>query len=166
MTIDELNNSDRFEVLNFFLQCCGCTKWIELMASSRPFLDKQDILEKSEMYWNSIEYFHRMEAFLHHPKIGDIKSLKKKYSGSKLLSESEQSGVNSASEETLRLLSDLNTEYEKKFGFIFIVCATGKSAEEMIFLLLDRIGNSYEKEIEIAMSEQNKITKLRLEKFL
>ena len=91
MTIDELNNIDRFEVLNFFLQCCGCSKWIELMASSRPFRDKHDVLQKSDLHWNSIENCFRIKAFLHHPKIGDIKSLKKKYSGSKLLSESEQS---------------------------------------------------------------------------
>ena len=166
MTIEELNNLDRFEVLNFFLQCCGCSKWIELMASSRPFHDKHDVLVKSEMYWNSIDPVYRMEAFNHHPKIGDIKSLKRKYSSAKFLSESEQSGVNSASEEMLTLLSDLNNEYEKKFGFIFIVCATGKSAEEMIHLLLQRIGNSFEQEILIAMNEQNKITNLRLEKFL
>mgnify|MGYP003951817045 CR=1 FL=1 len=166
MTIDELNNIDRFEVLNFFLQCCGCSKWIELMASSRPFRDKHDVLQKSDLHWNSIENCFRIEAFLHHPKIGDIKSLKKKYSGSKLLSESEQSGVNSASIDTLNFLSGLNTEYEKKFGFIFIVCATGKSAEEMIHILLQRIGNPIEMEIEIAMHEQNKITNLRLEKFL
>lgn len=166
MTIEELNNSDRFEVLNFFLQCCGCSKWIELMASSRPFRDKHDVLEKSYMHWNSIDNYFRMEAFLHHPKIGDIKSLKKKYSGTKLLAESEQSGVSSASDETLKLLSDLNYEYEKKFGFIFIVCASGKSAEEMVHDLLQRIGNSFEQELEIAMNEQSKITNLRLEKFL
>lgn len=166
MTIEELNNSDRFEVLNFFLQCCGCSKWIELMASSRPFRDKHDVLFKSDMYWNSIDPVFRLEAFLHHPKIGDIKSLKKKYSGTKLLAESEQAGVNSASEDTLAQLSFLNSEYEKKFGFIFIVCATGKSAEEMIYLLMERIGNSFEKEIIIALNEQNKITNLRLEKFL
>lgn len=166
MTIEELNNSDRFEVLNFFLQCCGCTKWIELMASSRPFRDKHDVLEKSNAIWNSIDNYFRVESFLHHPRIGDLKSLKKKYSGTMLTAESEQSGVSSASDEILKLLSDLNEEYEKKFGFIFLVCATGKSAEEMIRLMLQRLGNTFEQEIETAMNEQNKITNLRLEKFL
>ena len=78
----------------------------------------------------------------------------------------EQSGVESASDKVLSELSTFNKEYENKFGYIFIVCATGKSADEMLSLVRERIHNSAEEEIHIAAAEQNKITKLRLEKLL
>jgi 2-oxo-4-hydroxy-4-carboxy-5-ureidoimidazoline decarboxylase len=78
----------------------------------------------------------------------------------------EQSGTSTASEETIKALSKGNKEYEDKFGYIFIVCATGKSADEMLAILESRLPNDPEKEIEIAADEQNKITRLRLEKLL
>ncbi|MCY7362321.1 MAG: decarboxylase, partial [Ignavibacteria bacterium] len=96
----------------------------------------------------------------------DLNSLKEKFSSTKNLAENEQSGVNSASELTLTELSKYNEDYEKKFGFIFIVCASGKTADEMLSLIKERILNNPEDEIKIAMKEQNKITNLRLNKTL
>jgi 2-oxo-4-hydroxy-4-carboxy-5-ureidoimidazoline decarboxylase len=105
-----------------------------------------------------------LEAFTHHPKIGDAKSLAEKFATTKEWASNEQSGVNEASILTLNKLAEGNKAYEEKFGYIFIVCATGKSASEMLSLLESRITNTPEVEIEIAMREQNKITHLRIDK--
>ncbi len=108
-----------------------------------------------------------LEAFAGHPKIGqDIDSLKVKFKNTADWSAGEQAGVDSASEEVLQQLSEGNRAYEEKFGYIFIVCATGKSAAEMLALLQERMGNTPEKELLIAMAEQEKITRIRLERLV
>ena len=91
---------------------------------------------------------------MHHPKIGDVKSLEKKFAPTKHLAGKEQAGVASATAETIQALAQANTHYETKNGFIFIVCATGKSAAEMLRILQDRLTNSTEEEVHIAMGEQ------------
>ena len=105
-----------------------------------------------------------MEAFTHHPKIGDLKSLEEKFAATKHLAVEEQSGVDHSSIEVLKQLQEYNHIYEKKFGFIFIVCATGKSADEMLSLLQQRLSNDRSDELKIALNEQNKITHIRLKK--
>jgi 2-oxo-4-hydroxy-4-carboxy-5-ureidoimidazoline decarboxylase len=105
-----------------------------------------------------------LEAFEQHPKIGDINSLKKQYANTVAWASNEQAGVDAASDEVLQALAKGNDDYERKFGYIFIVCATGKSAGEMLELLQSRLTNDPESEIKIGAEEQNKITKLRLEK--
>ena len=107
-----------------------------------------------------------MEAFAHHPKIGDLDSLKKKFASTSLWAAGEQSGVENPENQTITKLATKNEAYENKFGYIFIVCATGKSAEEMLLLLKERLKNNFEEEIAIAMNEQMKITRIRLEKIL
>ncbi|HUP57055.1 MAG TPA: 2-oxo-4-hydroxy-4-carboxy-5-ureidoimidazoline decarboxylase, partial [Bdellovibrionota bacterium] len=94
----------------------------------------------------------------HHPKIGDREELRKKFS--------EQAGVAQASEATLQALAQGNADYEKRFGFIFIVCATGKSADEMLQILNARLPNAPEQELRIAAEEQGKITRIRLKKLI
>ncbi len=136
-----------------------------------PAEDLVEILEDAEEQWYKCSRDDWKEAFTHHPRIGDVESLKKKFTSTgdpvtKGWASAEQSGVNTASEQTIRALAKANEEYEKKFGYIFIVCATGKSAEEMLGMLESRLLNSLDDEIEIAADEQNKITKLRLEKLL
>jgi 2-oxo-4-hydroxy-4-carboxy-5-ureidoimidazoline decarboxylase len=145
-------------------KCCGSSEWVKQMSGLFPLDSENKILKESERVWFSLDKEDRLEAFLHHPKIGDINSLREKYSSAKNLSEMEQLGVNSASEVTLTQLAKYNKEYEEKFGFIFIVCATGKSAEEMLELIKIRIQNDTETEIQNASAEQNKITQLRLSK--
>lgn len=144
--------------------CCGSEKWIKEMSELYPFKSEEKLFEEAERIWFGLNETDWLEAFLYHPKIGKIDSLKEKYSSSKHLAENEQAGVNDASEETLLELAGLNNEYEKKFGYIFIVCATGKSAEEMLDIIRSRIENEKKKEILIAMKEQSKITKIRLNK--
>ena len=105
-------------------------------------------------------------AFEAHPKIGDIKSLKAKYASTEALASGEQAGARVAPEAVLQRLKDGNDAYLHKFGFIFIVCATGKSAEQMLELLEQRLPNSREQELRIAAEEQAKITHIRLDKLL
>jgi 2-oxo-4-hydroxy-4-carboxy-5-ureidoimidazoline decarboxylase len=103
-----------------------------------------------------------LEAFSHHPKIGDRASLAARFPATHDLSAKEQSGVGSAQDDVITALAEGNEAYLERFGFIFIVCATGKSAEEMLALLRQRLGNERAAELRIAAEEQAKITALRL----
>lgn len=104
------------------------------------------------------------DAFACHPMLGDLESLRMKYAGNKDWSRNEQSGVTMADEATLIDLANLNLAYRQKFGFIFILCATGKSAADMLSSIKSRIGNSLVREIANAADEQRKITHLRIDK--
>lgn len=136
------------------------------MAKERPYKSKDELLLQAEKIWFSLSESDWLEAFAAHPKIGDISSLQKKFQATASTAANEQSGVNTANTETLKEFARLNQEYEAKFGFIFIVFATGKSAQEMLDLLKARIHNSREQELKSAAREQSKITRLRLEKKL
>jgi 2-oxo-4-hydroxy-4-carboxy-5-ureidoimidazoline decarboxylase len=105
-----------------------------------------------------------MEAFSHHTKIGDLKSLQEKFSATKEWASGEQQSVSAATDQVLIELKELNEAYENKFGYIFIICATGKSAEEMLSALKQRILNDGEDELKIAAEEQRKIMHLRINK--
>ena len=131
-----------------------------------PVEDLVELLEDAEEEWYKCSPEDWKEAFSHHPKIGDIDSLKKKFASTANWAMGEQSGASKAGEETIKAFAKGNKEYEDKFGYIFIVCATGKSAEEMLDILQSRLTNDPKVEIEIAADEQNKITRLRLEKLL
>jgi 2-oxo-4-hydroxy-4-carboxy-5-ureidoimidazoline decarboxylase len=131
-----------------------------------PIEDLVELLDDAEEQWYKCSPEDWKEAFSHHPKIGDIDSLKKKFASTANWAIGEQGRASTASEETIKSLAKGNKEYEDKFGYIFIVCATGKSADEMLTILESRLPNDPEKEIEIAADEQNKITRLRLEKLL
>lgn len=145
-------------------KCCGCTAWVAELTKKFPFTSTKELKKESDKIWFSLNEEDWKEAFTHHPKIGDEESLKKKFSSTANWASGEQAGVQSAEEQTLRELKRGNDEYEKKFGYIFIVCATGKSAPEMLALLKSRLNNSAEEEIKIAATEQNKITHLRIDK--
>ena len=105
-----------------------------------------------------------MEAFSHHPKIGDLSSLEKKFASTKEWASGEQSNVQTAAKETLIKLAEGNDAYLEKFGYIFIICASGKSADEMLSALETRLQNEHKKELYLAANEQNKITHIRLNK--
>lgn len=148
-------------------KCCGSTAWVENMVAIFPIADAETLMDQANTQWNKLSEADWREAFTHHPKIGgDVAALREKFASTSTWAEGEQAAVKQASQETLEALAAGNTEYEKQFGYIFIVCATGKSAEEMLALLQARLSNKPEDEILIAASEQNKITRLRLEKLL
>ena len=136
------------------------------MVSVFPLADVETLMDEAKTKWNELAETDWREAFTYHPKIGDVNSLKEKFASTSTWAEGEQGAVKEASQADLEALAAGNDEYERKFGYIFIVCATGKSVDEMLALLQARLVNSLEDEIVIAMGEQGKITRLRLEKLL
>jgi 2-oxo-4-hydroxy-4-carboxy-5-ureidoimidazoline decarboxylase len=163
MTIAEFDHLDVEERKKLLYQCCGSTAWVNKMLAVPAAEDLVDLFEDAEECWYSLAEDDWKEAFGNHPRIGDLESLKKKFANDHF-AEGEQSGVSSASEQTLNALADGNKAYEEKFGYIFIVSAEGKSAVELLGLLTARLQNKPQTEITIAVDEQNKITRLRLEK--
>ena len=166
MTIEALNTLTPAEANEQFELCCCASNWVEKMNQNRPFQDKNEVYQKAESIWFSLSSEDWLEAFTHHPKIGDIDSLRKKFHNTKSISKNEQSGVNDVEKSTLNDLAKSNQLYEDKFGFIFIVCATGKSADEMLALIKMRLNKNAETEMQNAAKEQNKITQLRLKTLL
>ncbi|HXC04072.1 MAG TPA: 2-oxo-4-hydroxy-4-carboxy-5-ureidoimidazoline decarboxylase [Bacteroidia bacterium] len=166
MTLQELNTSDSAGCQAELFKCCGSSNWARQLCALRPFQTKEDLLQQSDRIWNACTDADAMEAFSHHPPIGDLKNLEKKFADTKEWAGGEQAGVNAAGKETLQALAEGNALYEKRFGYIFIVCASGKSAQEMLDLLTARLHNNAETERMIARAEQNKITHLRIHKLL
>jgi 2-oxo-4-hydroxy-4-carboxy-5-ureidoimidazoline decarboxylase len=166
MNIQSLNTLPIDQANHLFLQCCTSEKWIEKMVASRPFTDSNSLRDTADNIWKHLSEKDYLQAFEGHPKIGDVGSLKAKYANSKELASGEQSGASSATDEIIAELANSNSAYEEKYGFIFIVCATGKSAREMLALLQGRLNNDRQKELKIASEEQRKIFHLRLEKLL
>jgi 2-oxo-4-hydroxy-4-carboxy-5-ureidoimidazoline decarboxylase len=166
MTLEKINTLTPRDTVTFFRQCCGSLRWAREMEARRPFADVPQLFSVAENVWNGLTDNDWKEAFSHHPKIGDIKDLRKKFPSTAQWAEGEQAGVQLSAEKVLKALAEGNNLYEAKFGYIFIVCATGKSASEMLALLNKRLNNVPHEEIIIAAGEQAKITKLRLEKLL
>lgn len=146
------------------LKCCGSSRWADAMVASRPFPSMDALHAAATAKWNALGTEDFLEAFSHHPRIGDINSLRAKFASTAAWAGEEQKGTAAASEKTLAGLAQGNKDYEAKFGHIFLVCATGKSADEMLRILESRLGNDARAEMAIAAGEQAKITKLRLDK--
>lgn len=166
MTLHELNTLNKQQLIEELTKCCGSSSWVSKMLPFIPADDMIELLEDAEEQWYKCSGDDWKEAFSHHPRIGDVESLTRKFASTADWASGEQSGVNVAPKETIEALAEGNRLYEEKFGYIFIVCATGKSAGEMLAILQSRLPNKPEVEIDIAADEQNKITKLRLQKLL
>ncbi|MEO6488581.1 MAG: 2-oxo-4-hydroxy-4-carboxy-5-ureidoimidazoline decarboxylase [Ferruginibacter sp.] len=161
MTLLEFNKLERNVAEKELHACCGSQKWSGLLMKEFPFKNEMYMIASAESNWyGQCAEADWLEAFTHHPKIGDVKSLSEKFAGK------EQAGVATATENTINELARANKDYEEKFGFIFIVCATGKSAGEMLRLLQDRLKNNRDEELNIAMGEQHKITITRFIKLI
>ncbi|CAN5892050.1 2-oxo-4-hydroxy-4-carboxy-5-ureidoimidazoline decarboxylase [soil metagenome] len=161
MTITGFNKLTVNEATEYLFACCGSANWSSLVMKHFPFKDEDTLVSvATDVWYNECNETDWLEAFTHHPKIGDVKSLTEKFAGK------EQAAVGTASATIIEALAKANTDYEAKFGFIFIVCATGKSAAEMLRLLNDRISNSRDEELNIAMGEQHKISIIRFQKLL
>ena len=166
MTLHEFNILPKEQLQEELLKCCGSKAWVEKMLPFIPAEDLVELLEDAEEQWYACSKHDWKEAFSHHPKIGDFGSLHENFASTAEWAQDEQAATAKASTETIGLLAKANKLYEEKFGFIFIVCATGKSAAEMLEILQSRLENTPEQEIEFAAEEQNKITKIRLQKLL
>jgi 2-oxo-4-hydroxy-4-carboxy-5-ureidoimidazoline decarboxylase len=146
-------------------RCCGASRWVEGVLARRPFVTDEALLRAADEVWSRATREDVLEALTHHPRIGaDMDELRKKFASTAGWSAGEQAGAASASEETLTALRDGNLRYEARFGHIFVVCATGKSAAEMLALLEARMPNAPDDEIRVAAAEQGKITHIRLSK--
>lgn len=161
-----LNALDAAEAERELLKCCGSMKWAHSLAARRPFGDARELLAAADDVWWELDERDWLEAFGAHPKIGGKRAAREQDAQAQTWSEQEQSGARDAEQNTLDELAGANRAYEEKFGHIFIVCATGKTAGEMLALLRARQTNDAATELRNAAAEQRKITHLRLEKLL
>lgn len=166
MTLAEFNALPVARAKEELLRCCGCGLWAEAVAAARPFRDKAGLFSACDAAWAKTADKEWLEAFAHHPRIGGKDALRAKFAATTQWAQGEQAGAAAASEAVLDALAAGNAEYEAKFGHIFIVCATGKTAAEMLDLLKSRLPNDARSEIRVAAAEQHKITKIRLEKLI
>jgi 2-oxo-4-hydroxy-4-carboxy-5-ureidoimidazoline decarboxylase len=164
MNLNQINSWTSDEARLAFRRCCGSARWSELLTQLRPFNSEAALYEAAERIWWNLEPADWLEAFAAHPKIGDLDALKAKFAATAAWAAAEQAGVAGAHDELLRELAKENHHYHERFGYIFIVCATGKTAAEMLGLLKQRLSNDAEVEIQIAAAEQAKITRIRLGK--
>lgn len=144
--------------------CCGATAWVQEMIAQRPFHTLQRLFDAAESIWWSLTPDDWREAFDHHPRIGERSSVASQTETAQAWSAAEQGGAATAGDAARQALADGNREYERRFGHIYLVCATGKSAEELLAILRDRLQNDPVTEMRVAAREQVKITRLRLEK--
>jgi 2-oxo-4-hydroxy-4-carboxy-5-ureidoimidazoline decarboxylase len=174
MTVDEFNAVPAQEAHDALALCCVSERWIAPVLAGRPYDSRDTLLTVADTVWaqmHSPEALplmeeHLLQAYEGHPKIGDVSSLREKYAASGHLAAGEQVGASGADDAVLERLARANREYEERFGFIFIVCATGKSAAEMLELLEARLHNDRATELVNAAIEQGRILRLRLEKLL
>src|ERR1044072_4053211 len=134
-----LNSLTADEAAKELLQCCGSKRWAAEMVAARPYATLETLLARADEVWWSLGCNDWLEAFRSHPTISEKKEAEKDSAQSQQWSGQEQSGVANAPRDTVDSLAALNEEYEQKFGFIFIICATGKSSDEMLSALRERL---------------------------
>ena len=164
--IRRLNRLSRDEAEAELLKCCGSTRWARAVASRRPFGSADELMSSADEVWWGLNVQDWLEAFSRHPKIGERKAAEGQTGQERAWSAGEQSGMSEADAAAREELAKLNEVYAEKFGYIFIVCATGKRPTEMLSLLRGRLNNDAETEIRVAAEEQRRITRLRLQKLL
>ena len=171
--LDWLNSLPSEAARAELLKCCGATRWAAQLTERRPFTSFDQLLAQANEIWWALDQSDLLEAFRSHPKIGEKKAAAPTVTAADVVarqsqqwSAQEQQGVRNAAQDALAKLARLNRAYEEKFGFIFIVCATGKSSDEILALLETRINNEPAAELRNAAAEQAQITELRLRKLL
>ena len=161
VAFDTLPDYDAARLLE---SCCGSHAWVRAMLGRRPFRSLERILDDADEIWWSLSPENWREAFDHHPRIGEQSAAAPQAAVAHAWSADEQRGAAASSDAARQALAEGNREYEQKFGHIYLVCATGKSAEEMLDLLRARLSNDPATELRVAALEQAKITRLRVEK--
>lgn len=167
MTLNEFNNLSGHDAANSLEKCCVSKTWINTMIQNMPFASADEMLHKAAIIWyNTCLETDWKEAFQGHPKIGDVNSLKEKFANTMTWATNEQGKIAEANEIIIQELAIANSLYEEKYGYIFIVSATGKSANDMLSIIKTRLHNIKGDEIYVAMNEQHKITVIRLVKLI
>ncbi len=159
------NEAPEATALEAMLACCGARRWAQTMVALRPFQSVVTLSLTADEVWSAMEEADWMEAFACHPRIGQRKAARSS-ARSAAWSEQEQSSAASAANEVLTELSEGNALYEQRFGFTYIICATGKSAEEMLSILQRRLSSDRASELREAAEQQRQITQIRLGKWL
>jgi len=164
-TLADWNKLDRASAVSSILPCCGSARWADELVEMRPIHTEAQLLERSDAVWGALSPDDWNEAFRSHPRIGQ-RQTGPVIAQSTEWSRNEQSGMVRSSTEVRSALEEGNQHYERRFGRIYIVCATGKSAEEMLADLQRRLHNDAETELREAVEQQRQITRLRLRKWL
>jgi len=140
-------------------RCCGARHWVDAMLAARPFVSDAELLATAERVWWGLGRADWLEAFAAHPRIGGGAAVT-------AWARREQAGADGAAEATLAALAQGNLTYEERFGHVFLISATGKTADEMLGALRGRLTNDPATELRVAAEEQAKITRLRLDKLV
>lgn len=166
MKLSQFNSLSKAQAKEAISACCVAPRWVDAMLAQHPYSSSEQVFSLAQSLWEQLEEDDYLAAFEGHPQIGDISTLQAKFAATSHKAADEQSGMSKASENTLNEMMAINQAYLEKFGFIFIVCATGKTAEEMLAMIKARITNDRPTELAIAANEQAKITRIRLENLL
>ncbi len=164
--LDALNGMSADEAIDTLMRCCGSTTWATAMAGLRPFASLDALTDAAQTEAAQLTEDDWREAFDHHPRIGDVDSLREKFAPTAQWASQEQGAVAAAPDSVIEALAQANRAYEERFGHIFLICATGKRAEEMLLIMDQRMDNDPAREWQVAIGEQQKITALRLEKLV
>jgi OHCU decarboxylase len=154
------------DAISMILPCCGSRAWARDVVGRRPLADEDALLAASNETWRSLEPSDWMEAFQSHPRIGESRAPQSPPAQSVTWSAQEQQQVSDADAAVKAALADANRQYDQRFNRTFIVCATGKSAQEILGILLRRLNNNTETELQEAAEQQRQITEIRLRKWL
>ena len=162
-TLNALSETDALEAL---ARCCGSRRWGLSMVAARPYHSDRALFEIAERTWGALEPADWLEAFSHHPRIGERISEGAASTTERRWATKEQAGMDQADREVQDAMVARNLEYETRFGYVFLICATGRSGYEMLMALLTRLDNDPHDELRVAAEEQSKITRIRLEKLV
>jgi 2-oxo-4-hydroxy-4-carboxy-5-ureidoimidazoline decarboxylase len=166
VSVAELDAMPEAEAAELFASCCGASRWVAGMVARRPFGTRGAVLTVADRLWETMDEPDWREAFSHHPRIGEQTGAVPQTARGQAWSGAEQSGMDAADEGLRRELAEVNREYEQRFGYIYIVCAEGMTAEELLALARRRLANDPGTELRTAYDQQGKIMRLRLEKLL
>jgi 2-oxo-4-hydroxy-4-carboxy-5-ureidoimidazoline decarboxylase len=159
------NDADESSATKAMLACCGAHRWAVQMVAIRPIASIVELSEAADRVWATMGEPDWMEAFACHPRIGERKAAAASEK-STAWSVQEQAGTSTAANNVMRELAEGNARYEQRFGFTYIVCATGKSADEMLAILQSRLANDRVAELKEAAEQQRQILQIRLGKWL
>jgi 2-oxo-4-hydroxy-4-carboxy-5-ureidoimidazoline decarboxylase len=166
MVLTQWNTLAAGDAVREILPCCGSQRWAHALARLRPFPDTAALLAQSDEIWQELDPTDWFEAFSSHPRIGETKAPKSVTQKSAQWSNQEQGKVAQSKDDVRQRLKQANETYETRFGRIYIVCATGKTAEEMLAILYRRLENDEVTELRETAEQQRQITQLRLRKWL
>jgi 2-oxo-4-hydroxy-4-carboxy-5-ureidoimidazoline decarboxylase len=164
LVLDQWNRADESAARDAMIACCGANRWAATMVSARPFNSAADLCRAADQAWRATDETDWLEAFACHPRIGERKRTRAGQSAE--WSHQEQAALGDAQERILSELAEGNALYEERFGFTYIICATGKTAEQMLAILKRRLGSDRAAELREAAEQQRQIMQIRLGKWL